>query len=64
MDIVRQLRNIAAQIGAAQQMTPATWRQDTELLYQAASEIERLRARLDEHETPIEIARHKPPVRF
>lgn len=64
MDIVRQLRKVAAQIGAEQQMAPATWREDRELLYQAASEIERLRSRLDEEETPLEIAHHKRPLRF
>jgi hypothetical protein len=57
MDIVRQLRKVAYQIGTEQQMAPATWREDKELLYQAASEIERLRSRLDEREAPIEIAR-------
>jgi hypothetical protein len=64
MDIVRMLRRVAAQIGTEQQMAPSTWREDKELLYQAASEIERLRSRLDEREVPIEIARHKPHPRF
>jgi hypothetical protein len=49
MDIVRQLRRTGAKVAAEREMALyTTWREDKELLYRAATEIEKLRSCLDQ----------------
>jgi hypothetical protein len=57
MDIVRQLRGTAVKVALEKEMAPYTaWKEDSELLYRAANEIERLRSQLDGREAPPQTA--------
>ena len=56
MDIVRQLRGTAVKVALEKEMAPyAAWKEDSELLYRAANEIE-IRSELDKRDEPLQKA--------